>query len=203
MRTKNVTLKTTLACFFFLLLCVNFGLCTAQPRFSTRCTKQFTLIDTVETRVESIVDGDTFRVRTQVLDSVRYEILDSLGQSLRVTYKPVNRDTSVSIRIIGIDTFESRLIEKLYKQAREANITPTQAMERGLRAKEFATRTLLNRDIILCRDLRTPRQDLYCRPLYRVWILGVDGQMVEYAELVRRAGLTDPNSRWNEKPLER
>lgn len=161
-----------------------------QPRrvFASRCPT-LALEDSTEIRVAAVVDGDTFRVNTQVIDSV------TIDNTLIVS----TRDTVVSVRIVGIDTYERRLTEKLYRQARDAGITPSEALQRGERGLEFARRHLLGRTVWLCRDPRTPAMDIYCRPLYRVWIVGVDGQVVEYAALVRRAGLTDQHSRWNDE----
>jgi endonuclease YncB( thermonuclease family) len=172
----------------------------AQPRLSvSRCPVALMLTDTCEAAVIDIVDGDTFKVRTQAIDSVQNLVVDSVTHTPRHVWIATYRDTVVSVRVVGIDSYETRRGDKLARQAAAAGISQSEAMRLGEMAKDHAKKLILRRTVTLCRDFTTPKLDIYCRPLYRVWFVKL-GELVEYAEEFRNAGLADMNSKYTDKP---
>jgi endonuclease YncB( thermonuclease family) len=102
--------------------------------------------DVVTVMVESVQDGDTFRIR--------------IGE----------RD-SIGVRILGGDVYESRRGTRLEKQAAKAGISETAALMRGLAAKERAKRLLLS-GVEIRRVSGEPNIDVYGRLLRQVFIGG-------------------------------
>jgi micrococcal nuclease len=96
--------------------------------------------DTCECIVSRVVDGDTFFC--------------------------ANDGDTVKVRILGIDTFEYRTGDKLYKQAIAAGITPDRALALGNLARDYAKQLLTGKVVTLYRGgSRTPNHDNYTRLL--------------------------------------
>ena len=70
-------------------------------------------------------------------------ILD--GDTIEVT--GLLSDEPEKVRVVGIDTFETKRNKKLRKQAKEFGISEDKAYELGLYAKKTAERNLLNKEI--------------------------------------------------------
>jgi micrococcal nuclease len=94
--------------------------------------------------VTYIVDGDTFYCRIDTVED--------------------------KIRVLGIDTYETQVNDRLYQQAQRNGITPDSAIKLGEAAKNFATELLRNKIVILIRDFKEKNKDVYNRYLRYVII---------------------------------
>lgn len=101
--------------------------------------------DTVKATVIRVVDGDTFDAA-------------------------FNSDT-IRVRVLGLDTYETRLGSRLQKQSRRNNITMVQALDKGRKAKQYAQYLIENKTVLLHRgDTKQPEKDIYGRWLFYVEI---------------------------------
>jgi len=83
-----------------------------------------------------------------------------------------------SIRILGIDTLETKQNYKVPQQSKKYNISENEVIKKGLESKEVATRLLLNRCVELKADYRDKGK--YGRYLRYVYIDGV----IDYQEFM-------------------
>jgi endonuclease YncB( thermonuclease family) len=111
-------------------------------------------------KVVSVADGDTF------------DYLNSLG--IRNT-----------VPILDIDTYETFRGDRINRQAQKGGISVDSALILGLKAKDFAFSTLLNKNVELYRFGFDNKIDIYGRELYRVKI---DGK--KYDSLIISKGLS-------------
>lgn len=102
--------------------------------------------DTVKVKIIKIYDGDTFGFK----------------------YKK----ELIKVRLLGADTFETSLNERLSKQAEKMNIQEKTALKRGIKAKKFAEERLLNQKVLLVRDRNEKNQDVFNRLLRYVIVEG-------------------------------
>ena len=101
------------------------------------------LDSTAQVTVGRVVDGDTF----------------DFG---------IGRDT-ISVRIIGIDAFETRHGTRLDSQAVKAHISIDSAYVLGEVGKRFADSLLSKQNVLLVRDYKQPNFDTYNRLLRHVY----------------------------------
>lgn len=107
--------------------------------FSQECPNPFTS-DTFKVRVERVVDGDTFEFLFQ-------------GEPFHV-------------RVLDLDTYESRKGKKFNKQDNE--LSKKEMLALGKKAKHYADSLLKNNEIVLIRDRHNLNLDVYGRLLRRV-----------------------------------
>jgi micrococcal nuclease len=74
------------------------------------------------------------------------------------------------IRLLGADTYETSINDRLEKQAEKMGIKVKTALSRGLKAKSFAEKILLNKKVKIVRDKNEKNQDIYNRLLRYVLI---------------------------------
>lgn len=98
--------------------------------------------DSCEVIITRIIDGDTYVFR--------------------------QNDEEYTIRLLGLDCFETRHGKRLEKQAEKAGISIDSAMTLGKRAKERAINYLLNQKVKIIRDKHERNFDSYNRLLRHV-----------------------------------
>jgi len=109
--------------------------------------------------VNRVIDGDTF---TWLINNEEY-----------------------SIRILGIDCFETKHNDRLIGQAAKAGISEDSAFTLGLIAKAFADSLLTGKNVILTRDSAESNFDTYNRLLRHVFINGKS-----YSDIIISKGLS-------------
>jgi micrococcal nuclease len=117
------------------------------------------------TRYNSQSSSPSLSIHTEVLDKVdpkEAKIVD--GDTIKLTFD----GKLTTIRLIGIDTFESRKNNKAYRQAYEHNITVEEVVLRGKRAKTYITNRLSKR-VNLYLEYDEEFLDRYERTLGYVW----------------------------------
>lgn len=77
------------------------------------------------------------------------------------------------IRMVEIDSYESRLNNRAYKQAWQQKLTPEQIVGRGKKASSITKKELLNKHVILTQPQKQ-KIDIYGRTLAKVYIDCVD-----------------------------
>jgi micrococcal nuclease len=132
----------------FLMLQTFIGFALWALLFVASCPLQAQLLDqsdTCECVITRVVDGDTFYC--------------------------ANGGDTVKVRVLGVDTYETRTGERLYKQAISAGITPERALALGNLAKDCA-KNLLNGKIVTLKrgSSRTPNHDIFGRLLRYVFV---------------------------------
>lgn len=105
------------------------------------------------------------------------------GDTFSIYYK----NQKWKVRVLNVDCFEVSKGNRLTEQASKAGISVDSAFKLGLKAKDFAKVTLLNRKVELLRDYREPNIDIYGR-LLRITI--IDG--MRYDSLIKSLGLAVP-----------
>ncbi len=130
-----------------LMLCLSVGCKTEEVTAPTTCPvcANPLLDSSAQVTISSITDGDTFSF--------------------------VERNEKINIRILGIDTYETRHDARLDSQAVHAGISIDSAYTLGLRAKAFADSLLHGRVVSLYRDPQQPNFDVYGRLLRHVFFL--------------------------------
>lgn len=128
-----------------LLVCLVISCKTEQVTAPTTCPVCANpLLDSnAQVTISSVADGDTFSF--------------------------IERNEKIDIRILGIDTYETRHGARLDSQAVHAGISIDSAFALGLRAKTFADSLLKNRSVLLYRDPKQPNFDVYGRLLRHVF----------------------------------
>jgi len=109
--------------------------------------------------VVRVIDGDTFEA------NCRY------------------RGDGVKVRVLGIDTYESRENSHLAKQLGD-NVTKEQALAKGRYAKHCAQRFLKDTAVVLVFPDR--RYDMYNRLLSKVYVVVGSRRFVSYTRLLRK-----------------
>lgn len=112
-------------------------------------------------RVSKVADGDTFEFR-------------------------VYSDT-IAVRVLGVDTYESRRGDRITGQAAKANISVDSALVLGKKAKAFADSLLTGKEVVISRRNGQGNFDVYGRLLRDVAVGGQD-----YAGLLRKRGFVVP-----------
>lgn len=77
------------------------------------------------------------------------------------------------IRMVEIDSYESRMNNRAYKQAWQQKLTPEQIVGRGKKASSIAKEELLNKHVVLTQPQKQ-KIDVYGRTLAKVYINCVD-----------------------------
>lgn len=104
--------------------------------------------DTLTAKVTRVIDGDTFDAEV-LYDTIR-------------------------VRVLALDTYETRLGKRLSKQAAYNGITTEKALSLGDSAKAYAKYLLEGKTVVLHRgDKRQPEKDIYGRWLFYVEINGL------------------------------
>jgi micrococcal nuclease len=117
------------------------------------------------TRENSQTHFPSLSIHTEVLDRpdlVEADIID--GDTIKLTFD----GKLTTVRLIGIDTFESRKNNKAYRQAYEHNITVEEVVLRGKSAKTYITKRLSKR-VNLYLEYDEEFLDRYDRTLGYVW----------------------------------
>ena len=81
------------------------------------------------------------------------------------TWKFQLKNDIFSVRVIGLDTYETKHNERLSKQAQANGISIDSAYTLGLKAKHYADSLLTNQDILIIRDFKEKNFDSYNRLL--------------------------------------
>lgn len=102
------------------------------------------------------------------------------------TWKFQLRNDIFSIRILGIDCFETKHTTRLHKQAEKNNISLDSALTLGLRAKHTADSLFLGKDVTIIRDSNEKNFDFYNRLLRHCFF----GDMINYADYIKQQGLS-------------
>lgn len=105
------------------------------------------------------------------------------GDTFAIYYK----NQKWKVRVLYVDCFETQMGDRLNTQARKAGITVDSALKLGLKAKDFAKKTLLNQKVELIRDFNEPNLDVYGR-LLRITVVGKQ----RYDSLLRVNNLVVP-----------
>ena len=135
-----------------------YGFSTQRETQQTECKNP--LIDSIAVvKCISIIDGDTWKFK--------------LGRDV------------FSVRVLGIDCYETKHNARLQKQADRHGITKDSALILGLRAKKIADSLLTGKEIIIIRDFKESNFDVYNRLLRHCYFEG----MINYAELIKLQGL--------------
>ncbi|MGB9851410.1 MAG: thermonuclease family protein [Candidatus Kapaibacteriota bacterium] len=148
--------------FFFFFVFFNFIFNSCQENSTPPTTNDTPTEAYLMTTVIDISDGDTFAIY----------------------YK----NQKWKVRVLYVDCFETQKGSRLTDQANRAGISVDSALSLGLKAKEFARKTLLNKKVELLRDFKEPNLDIYGR-LLRITI--IDG--MRYDSLIRVMGLAAPD----------
>ncbi|MCX7908254.1 MAG: thermonuclease family protein [Ignavibacteria bacterium] len=126
-----------------------------------------------------IVDPNT--PTEPILQTTAIDISD--GDTFSIYYK----NQKWKVRVLYVDCFETSKGNRLTEQARKAGISVDSALALGLKAKEFAKKTLLNKKVELHRDYKEPNLDTYGRLLRVTYIEGK-----RYDSLLKVLGLAVP-----------
>ena len=70
-----------------------------------------------------------------------------------------------TVRILGIDCFETSINDRLAEQAKIAKITEDSALALGLKAKSLADSLLKNKQVLIRKGSSAPNRDVYNRLL--------------------------------------
>lgn len=117
--------------------------------------------DTVSVLVTRVVDGDTF-----------------------VCVSCLTCKDSISVRVLGLDTFEKHGGKHLRRQADEWDYTERQVKEKAVSATNDAKKLLLRQQVTLYRDKGESNIDIYFRPLRYVRL--PDGR--DYTQVMQQEG---------------
>ena len=118
------------------------------------------LIDSVATvTCVAVIDGDTWKFQLQ--------------------------NDIFSVRILGIDCFETKHNERLRNQAEKKGITEDSAYSLGIIARNLAESLLLNKQVRIVRDFDEDNFDVYNRLLRKCYI-----DNLNYSEYIINAGLS-------------
>ncbi len=98
----------------------------------------------------------------------------------------VDADT-MTVRVLNVDTFESRRGDRLNTQSAKAGITPNSALLLGKQAKSFADSLLRGKSVVIQRQTGQPNFDVFGRLLR---VVSIDGK--EYPALLRARGFVVP-----------
>ncbi len=110
----------------------------------------------------------TLTTNIEILDQAdRYKAYVSDGDTIKLYFD----GTKTTIRLIGIDTFESHKNNKAYRQAYENNITIDEVLRRGKMASEYLKNLLKDRDEFYL-EYDEEFLDRYHRTLGYVWLDG-------------------------------
>lgn len=101
------------------------------------------------------------------------------------TWKFKLQNDIFSVRVLGLDTYETKRNERLTKQAQANGISIDSALHLGMKAKRYADSLLTNQDISIIRDFNEKNFDNYNRLLRNCLVNGVN-----YAEILINQGLT-------------
>ncbi len=112
------------------------------PDFTPSLSTHIEVLDQADEKAATITDGDTIKL---VFDG-----------------------KLATIRLIGIDAFESQKNNKAYRQAYENNITIEEVVQRGKQAKEYI-KTLLSKRVKFYLEYDEDFLDRYQRTLGYVW----------------------------------
>lgn len=108
------------------------------------------------------------------------------GDTFAIYYK----NQKWKVRVLYVDCFETTKGTRLTEQAQRAGISVDSALSLGLKAKEYAKKTLLNKKVELIRDFKEPNLDVYGR-LLRITL--IDG--MRYDSLLKSLGLAVPEKK--------
>ena len=112
-------------------------------------------------RIVSCIDGDTIEVLLNFTNQIR------------------------TVRILMIDTFETKANKQAEKQAKKFNITMQEVLKRGEQAKEFCTRLWMHDEDLSKVGIKCWKKDRYGRDLCRVFHYDeVTNRMYDYAEVI-------------------
>jgi endonuclease YncB( thermonuclease family) len=123
-----------------------------------------------------------------------YTIHRERARILRVidgdTFVCVVNDIVETVRLLGIDCFESARTPKLRKQAARAKLSVNAAQERGKQAELYCTSLLTGVTVELRKGfLGVPERDHFGRLLREIWFEGES-----LAERLRKRGFAAPES---------
>jgi len=84
------------------------------------------------------------------------------------------------IRMVEIDSYESRLNNRAYKQAWQQKITPEQVVAKGKKASSIAKKELLNKHVIITQPQKQ-KIDIYGRTLAKVYVncININNKLLE------------------------
>ncbi|MGQ9819545.1 MAG: thermonuclease family protein [Candidatus Kapaibacteriales bacterium] len=151
--------------------------------------KKFLLIQISIITLIVILSCQRENIVTQSEDEPTEAILISnvVGISDGDTFSIFYKNQKWKVRVLYVDCFETQKNERLTEQARKARISIDSALSLGLKAKEFAKQTLLDKKVELRRDFSQPNLDYYGR-LLRITI--INGE--RYDSLLRVNNLVVP-----------
>ena len=98
----------------------------------------------------------------------------------------VDADT-MTVRVLNVDTFESRRGDRLTTQAAKARISHDSALSLGKQAKAFADSLLRTKSVLIQRQAGQPNFDIFGRLLR---VVSIDGK--EYPALLKARGFVVP-----------
>lgn len=81
------------------------------------------------------------------------------------TWYYYNNSKKYTVRVLGIDCFETSINDRLADQAERANITKDSALILGLKAKSLADSLLKNQQVLIRKGSSAPNRDSYDRLL--------------------------------------
>ncbi|MEI8135608.1 MAG: thermonuclease family protein [bacterium] len=132
----------------------NLFICLCIALFASGCEKTITV--TVHDHDENpLLDSSAKVIVSRVVDGDTFEFA-------------IESDT-ISLRIIGIDAYETRHGARLDSQAAHAKISVDSALSLGKLAKQFADSLLSHKEVLIVRDYRNENFDTYNRLLRHVY----------------------------------
>ena len=133
------------------------------------------------------------------IDSNTLEVLHDIKVSDGDTIKVNLNNQQTTIRLIGIDTFETSKSNKAYKQAYEYNLSIDEVVAKGKQAKEFMSYLLKNKSQLFL-ELDADKTDRYDRILAYIW--SSDTQMINMQIICSGYALVltiEPNDKYAQK----
>ncbi|MEM4134406.1 MAG: thermonuclease family protein [Candidatus Micrarchaeia archaeon] len=119
------------------------------------------------------------------------------GDTIKVYYQ----EEKVSVRLIGIDAPESKMNDRVYRQAESFNKSVEKIVEMGQKSKKYAKKILQGREYVYL-ELDAQIKDKYGRILGYVWLEPDKKQMLN--EIMVREGYAvvytcPPNVKYTER----
>jgi len=114
------------------------------------------------------VSNNVVRCTNPLLDSVA--IVNCIGVVDGDTWKMQIGNDIFSIRVLGLDCFETKRNSRLEEQAQNNNISLDSAYNLGLKAKKLTEALLINKQVKIVRDFKEDNFDTYSRLLRHCYI---------------------------------
>ncbi len=126
--------------------------------------------DNKESYPTTILDSDSTHVKPP--DSLQEATVECAYVADGDTWYYYYNNKKYSVRVLGIDCFETSINDRLATQAKTAKINEDSALALGLIAKKLADSLLKKQQVIIKRSISAPNYDVYDRLLRYCYIEG-------------------------------